>query len=67
MIGTTKAEKIDPQIGLFSDNRNDYMIFILSTRAGGSGLNLQAADTVTIFCSDWISKKTIEKGIKRCN
>ncbi|KAH9177014.1 SNF2 family N-terminal domain-containing protein [Lactarius sanguifluus] len=29
------------------------MVFILSTRAGGLGLNLQTADTVVIFDSDW--------------
>ncbi|KAH7823234.1 putative chromatin structure-remodeling complex subunit snf2 [Monocercomonoides exilis] len=28
-------------------------IFLLSTRAGGQGLNLQAADTVILFDSDW--------------
>eukprot|EP00658_Telonema_sp_P-2_P041522 TRINITY_DN2970_c0_g2_i1.p1 TRINITY_DN2970_c0_g2~~TRINITY_DN2970_c0_g2_i1.p1 ORF type:complete len:1069 (-),score=323.63 TRINITY_DN2970_c0_g2_i1:280-3486(-) len=30
-----------------------YFVFILSTKAGGLGLNLQAADTVIIFDSDW--------------
>ncbi len=30
-----------------------YFIFVLSTHAGGLGLNLQTADTVIIFDTDW--------------
>lgn len=33
--------------------RPDIFIFLLSTRAGGLGINLTAADTVIFFDSDW--------------
>ncbi|KAJ2723835.1 putative DNA helicase ino80 [Coemansia sp. Benny D115] len=33
--------------------RDDIFIFLLSTRAGGLGINLTAADTVIFFESDW--------------
>jgi len=32
---------------------SQYFIFMLSTRAGGQGINLQTADTVIIYDSDW--------------
>merc|ERR1711994_919024 len=51
--GTTKAEERGEMLSLFNDPNSEYFIFILSTRAGGLGLNLQTADTVIIFDSDW--------------
>ncbi|KAJ2557536.1 ATP-dependent DNA helicase Snf21, partial [Coemansia sp. RSA 1933] len=37
----------------FNEPDSPYHVFMLSTRAGGQGLNLQTADTVIIFESDW--------------
>ncbi|CAM0873203.1 unnamed protein product [Alopecurus aequalis] len=34
-------------------NRNDIFVFLLSTRAGGLGINLTAADTVIFYEIDW--------------
>jgi DNA helicase INO80 len=34
-------------------SKDDIFIFLLSTRAGGLGINLTAADTVIFYDSDW--------------
>lgn len=51
--GTTKAEDRGELLRKFNAKDSDYFVFLLSTRAGGLGLNLQTADTVIIFDSDW--------------
>ncbi|KAJ0181016.1 hypothetical protein K1T71_003101 [Dendrolimus kikuchii] len=51
--GMTKAEDRGELLKKFNDVDSEYFIFLLSTRAGGLGLNLQSADTVIIFDSDW--------------
>ncbi|EKM60438.1 uncharacterized protein PHACADRAFT_179732 [Phanerochaete carnosa HHB-10118-sp] len=51
--GGTKTEDRAGHVALFNAEGSDYKVFILSTRAGGLGLNLQSADTVVIFDSDW--------------
>ncbi|KAK5932038.1 hypothetical protein CgunFtcFv8_003774 [Champsocephalus gunnari] len=51
--GSTKADDRAMLLTKFNEQGSQYFIFLLSTRAGGLGLNLQAADTVVIFDSDW--------------
>lgn len=51
--GSTKADDRGALLSLFNSPDSPFFIFLLSTRAGGLGLNLQAADTVVIFDSDW--------------
>ena len=51
--GTTKAEDRQEKLEQFNEKDSPYGCFLLSTRAGGLGLNLQTADTVIIFDSDW--------------
>lgn len=51
--GSTKADDRSAMLKDFNAPGSDYLIFLLSTRAGGLGLNLQTADTVIIYDSDW--------------
>lgn len=51
--GHTKAESRGDLLQQFNAPDSPYFLFILSTRAGGLGLNLQTADTVILFDSDW--------------
>lgn len=52
----TRADNISVRREIESVNNNGISplsVFLLSTRAGGVGINLQAADTVILFDSDW--------------
>ena len=51
--GDTPIEDRDRQIEEFNAPGSQYFIFLLSTRAGGLGINLASADTVVIYDSDW--------------
>lgn len=50
--GSTKLEDRRDTVHDFQTNPNIF-IFLLSTRAGGLGINLTAADTVIFYDSDW--------------
>ena len=51
--GSTKSDDRSDLLAKFNDPNSPYFCFLLSTRAGGLGLNLQTADTVIIYDSDW--------------
>lgn len=51
--GATKADDRSELLKQFNAPDSPYFCFLLSTRAGGLGLNLQTADTVIIYDSDW--------------
>lgn len=58
--GGTKAEERGDLLKIFNNPESDYFLFLLSTRAGGLGLNLQIADTVIIFDSDWNPQQDLQ-------
>jgi SNF2 family DNA or RNA helicase len=55
--GNDRQQAIDR----FCDKKNpSKFVFLLSTRAGGVGINLTAADTVILFDSDWNPQNDIQ-------
>lgn len=51
--GSTSAFDRDSQMASFNSPGGDHLIFLLSTRSGGLGINLQAANNVVLYDSDW--------------
>lgn len=51
--GSMKIQDRIDAMKLFNDDPNCFLM-LLSTRAGGLGLNLTSADTVIIYDSDWV-------------
>ncbi|KAJ4367070.1 putative DNA helicase ino80 [Neocucurbitaria cava] len=50
--GSTKLEDRRDTVADFQSDRSIF-VFLLSTRAGGLGINLTSADTVIFYDSDW--------------
>lgn len=57
--GAMKQDERREQISTF-DNDSGVNLFLLSTRAGGLGINLVAADTVILFDSDWNPQQDLQ-------
>jgi superfamily II DNA or RNA helicase len=57
--GSIVGKKRQGAIDRYTNNDNVF-IMLLSTRAGGVGINLTAADTVIIFDSDWNPQNDIQ-------
>ncbi|KAJ1680401.1 ATP-dependent DNA helicase Hrp3 [Spiromyces aspiralis] len=51
--GSVSSEQRKKSIEHFNAEGSPDFVFLLSTRAGGLGINLETADTVIIFDSDW--------------
>jgi chromodomain-helicase-DNA-binding protein 1 len=51
--GSMKGEIRRQALNSFNRESSEDFIFLLSTRAGGLGINLATADTVIIYDSDW--------------
>jgi len=51
--GQTPHEDRERQINEFNKPNSEKFVFMLSTRAGGLGINLATADIVILYDSDW--------------
>lgn len=51
--GNTDGEARDTQMDIFNAPQSEKFAFLLSTRAGGLGINLATADIVILYDSDW--------------
>ncbi|KAG1678034.1 hypothetical protein FOA52_000830 [Chlamydomonas sp. UWO 241] len=51
--GNTSTEEREEMIDSYNKPGSEKFVFLLSTRAGGLGINLWTADIVVLFDSDW--------------
>ena len=51
--GNTGGDDRDASIEAYNKPGSEKFVFLLSTRAGGLGINLATADVVILYDSDW--------------
>jgi SWI/SNF-related matrix-associated actin-dependent regulator of chromatin subfamily A member 5 len=58
--GATDRARRNYYIRRFNEPNSPYFLFLVSTRSGGMGLNLQTADTCILYDSDWNPQSDIQ-------
>lgn len=58
--GSTEPARRSYYIRRFNEPQSPFFLFLVSTRSGGMGLNLQTADTCILFDSDWNPQSDIQ-------
>jgi len=58
--GSTERARRNYLIKRFNEPNSEHFLFLMSTRSGGMGLNLQTADTCILFDSDWNPQSDIQ-------
>jgi SNF2 family DNA or RNA helicase len=64
--GTVPSGQRQKSIDIFNLPSSEQYVFLLSTRAGGLGLNLASADTVIMYDSDWNPHADLQ-ALSRCH
>ncbi|KAK0640439.1 Lymphoid-specific helicase [Lasiodiplodia hormozganensis] len=58
--GSTERARRNLDLRLFNDKSSDYMVMMVSTRAGGLGINLTAATEAIFLDEDWNPQITLQ-------
>ena len=60
LTGDVNANDRQNAIDRFNDPTRSRLVFLLSTKAGGQGINLTAAEVVIIYDSDWNPQNDVQ-------
>ena len=58
--GSTARAKRNFLVDQFNATPSPFFVFLMSTRSGGVGLNLQSADTCILYDSDWNPQQDLQ-------